>query len=1137
MSDEDDSSDISEDSSIQINASNLADEIKDIAREVLNEEELKTRVEHLLRNRVFDKLGIEWARYEYTFVSGKRADALYGHVIIEYESPHTLESDRGFSHAVSQAKDYITEKAGEDALDRYYGIVFDGLQIGFVRYTEKGKWQVQGPFDINKYSLLRALEAIRGLRKKALDAKLLIKDFGPESKIAQKAVNIFYNFLLKPCSKRTEVLFDDWKRVFSQVCAYSPDKIQGLEQTYGLEKDVDPERLLFSVHTFYALIMKLLAAETATLFGDSLLRSYFGRLQNAYLSGKDKLKEELRNMEEGGIFSKIGIKNFLEADYFSWYLDEERDEIIEVLITIISKLSEYEVGVAELEPERIKDLFKKLYQRLVPGPIRHDLGEYYTPDWLAEFLVERVGYEGDPEKRVLDPACGSGTFLITAIHKIKTYVKENFIDEGKALEATTKHLIGFDLNPLAVIASRANYLIALGDWIRHRGESLEIPIYLADSILVERTKTLAGTSYILNTNVGEFVFPKDVIQKERLGNVLDVIEDCVKNEYSKTMFQERIQKEIEDMSKNEVTILSELFKKLSILERSNKDRIWTRILRNSFAPLFVENFDYVIGNPPWIAWENVPKNYRDKLRKIFEEYKILPEKSQARTNIDISMVFTYRSMGKYLKDNGMLGFLIPETLFSSIAGEGFRRFFLEPSNTPIKVLKSHNMVSLQPFESAQNKTAMIIAKKGEPIEYPIPYYQWKKKRKGELLPSLELKTVKNYTEKNKLWAEPIGGPPQKVEKTVAPWIKLHRKNDLKKIRKIVGKSIYKRKVHVGVDTMGANGVFFINLKRSRGEKLVLKNQKSAGRKDVKEKTGIVEKDLVYPIVLGKNVSRWKATPREYIIIPHNSTSGKVLPNENMTSNYPNSYNWLRNFKEFLEARKGFGGKSIEGSHSFYTLFKIRESTFYPYKVIWKEHGKDLISTVIDKAEVPHIGSKVVIPEHNLLTLSFKDENEAHYVCAFLNSSIAGLIVSTYAAGIPISTHVLDYVKVPKYDSENEIHQQLATLSKKAHHLTEKSEKKKLMEVEKKINILVAKLYGLNQQELMRLEEFKKQMAKQRPKDLLKGIPGIGDKTIKNILDHFGDIENVEEAEKSELTEVRGIGKKTAEKIYREFQNG
>jgi type I restriction-modification system DNA methylase subunit len=121
-----------------------------------------------------------------------------------------------------------------------------------------------------------------------------------------------------------------------------------------------------------------------------------------------------------------------------------------------------------LEPDRVKDLFKRLYQNLVPKRVRHDLGEYFTPDWLAELVLKEVGYDGDLEKRVLDTACGSGTFLVLAIKEAKNYAEEHFVtDKSELLRKIVRNVAGIDLNPLAVLASRANYVIALGDLIRY----------------------------------------------------------------------------------------------------------------------------------------------------------------------------------------------------------------------------------------------------------------------------------------------------------------------------------------------------------------------------------------------------------------------------------------------------------------------------------------------------------------------------------------------------------------------------------------------------------------------------------------------------------------------------------------------
>ena len=149
-------------------------------------------------------------------------------------------------------------------------------------------------------------------------------------------------------------------------------------------------------------------------------------------------------------------------------------------------------------------MFKPLYQNLFPRPVRHQLGEYYTPDWLAAHVLDQVGYIGNPGQRLLDPACGSGTFLLIALRRLRKRRGERRREWGegrggkseignpKSEAASPSPLspllsplfpvVGFDLNPLAVMTARANYLIALADALP-KDEPMQAPIYLRDSIL------------------------------------------------------------------------------------------------------------------------------------------------------------------------------------------------------------------------------------------------------------------------------------------------------------------------------------------------------------------------------------------------------------------------------------------------------------------------------------------------------------------------------------------------------------------------------------------------------------------------------------------------------------------------------
>src|SRR3972149_2560338 len=87
-------------------------------------------------------------------------------------------------------------------------------------------------------------------------------------------------------------------------------------------------------------------------------------------------------------------------------------------------LANFEMATTAIDPGSSRDLLKRLYQYLVPQEVRHRLGEYYTPDWLAELVIEKTGSGGEMQNHFLDPACGSGDFFFLAIRRIREYSKQ-----------------------------------------------------------------------------------------------------------------------------------------------------------------------------------------------------------------------------------------------------------------------------------------------------------------------------------------------------------------------------------------------------------------------------------------------------------------------------------------------------------------------------------------------------------------------------------------------------------------------------------------------------------------------------------------------------------------------------------------
>jgi len=377
-------------------------------------------------------------------------------------------------------------------------------------------------------------------------------------------------------------------------------------------------------------------------------------------------------------------------------------------------------------------------------------------------------------------------------------------------KSIVSNIWGFDLNPLAVSAARTNYLFALGDLVNELKAGFEIPIYLADSVLIPEVgsdKLFYEHQIEIRSSVKKFALPALWLKDDGavMVRAAPILERNVKNLIEPEIALKGLYKEGLVFKYCEKEVLS-FYNELYQLEKEGKNGIWARFLKNSTAPLIAkkEKFDFVIGNPPWIMWQYLSKEYREATQSLWENYGLTRIGQNINVLIrgrrDFSMLFTYVSSDYYLKDGAKLGFLITQEVFKSKgAGEGFRRFQLGEGKY-LKVLKAHDLVSIQPFEGATNKTAAIILKKGEKTEYPIPYIVWSKKKSVEKNPKDKiLEEFIPLLSKKRFIARPIGSETGTWQTHV----------ERIKISAIEGQNYYK--AHAGA-YISPYGIFWLNVK-------------------------------------------------------------------------------------------------------------------------------------------------------------------------------------------------------------------------------------------------------------------------------------------------------------------------------------
>lgn len=1047
----------------------------DLLRKVKTEEDLKIGFEKLL-DPIKEELNLKYSpQYERSVYSGRRKDAVHGQVVIEYKAPRSFHSENNVAHAFNQLVDYLYEEMMQTKLIESVGVGFDGENIFFVQYTGKDNQDIElskfvrrGPYEFNSESARTLLTYIRSLSRVPLSADNLAKKFGPNSEVSQKLVSSLVSALRYWGDQtRIKTFFYEWKRLFGIVYGEQftdgrkNEEAAALITAYQMEKETDFQELLFSIHTYFAFLMKLISAELLTLrdtsFGSSLA------YQLTHLTD-DELKKQLEDIEEGGIYSRKGITNFLEGDFFRWYLDAfESPSLKESIREITRCLSEFEPATTVIDPTSTRDLLKKLYQYLVPKQVRHRLGEYYTPDWLAELLIKEVGYDGNNSKRFLDPACGSGTFLVLAIQRAKEWGKRNKRSNSEIAKSIRNNIWGFDLNPLAVIASRTNYLFAMGDLINElieKDETFEIPVYLCDSILTptRTTENLFGEFLEVSTSVGKFQIPAEWVRYGGffLTVAAPILENLVKNRYSLEEALIILSKKGLILPSN-MEIVKVFYSQILDLELKNKNGIWARFLKNAFAPMIAGKFDFVVGNPPWIRWGHLSAEYRDATIPLLKKYDLYQTRDFASRNLgvgekDFSMLFTYACSDYYMKNGSKLGFLITQEVFKSKgAGEGFRRFKL-PEDNYLKVIKTHDLVSVKPFEGAANKTAAIIIKKGENTEYPLPYMVWRRKSGIGKIPTDKLyDEAIILLEKESLLAKPIGSP-------LGSWQTFKKgKSD---IWAIEGKNYYQAWRGTESDPYG---VHLIQVKSVLSDNsLIIGNLASLGKKKIQRVEERIEKEFIYPAVRGSDIGRWVINPQIYILFPVDALRKIPIPEKEMKEKYPRTYNYLVKFKAEFENRKSKAAQLIARRTVFYAMLGYGPYTVAKYKVLWKRMSNDIIAAVASYFKTP-FGYRILIPLGTTSFFSTNDESEAHYLCAIVNSKLVRSFIKSYSsAGRGFGTpSVMKHIGIQKFDHQNPIHKELSDISKKCHQLKNEGKNKELKDLEERIDELIKHLFKIN----------------------------------------------------------------------------
>jgi hypothetical protein len=654
-----------------------------------------------------------------------------------------------------------------------------------------------------------------------------------------------------------------------------------------------------------------------------------------------------------------------------------------------------------------------------------------------------------------------------AINRIKSWFEENrekcSFDEGDLCKKILANVVGFDLNPLAVMAARTNYLIAVRDLVSH-ADRVELPVYLCDSIMTPSEYGglfggALGKSKELKTAAATFVIPTEIATtSEDVAKYAEQLEFCVRNDYSADDFVARCQDE--GLPVQTRKIHSELYEDLLRLNRANKNGVWARIIKNAFAPLFVGKVDYVAGNPPWVNWEHLPDEYRQSTSPIWQRYNLFRHKGYKAKlgggKDDVSILMTYVAHDSYLSAGGKLGFVITQSVFKTKGGgEGFRAFGYDKDKTKVVLtpLAVHDLSDFQPFEGATNRTAiLVVGKTSDQFKYPVGYVVWKKTTKEAIGQDWALDKVLQFTVRKTLFAQPVIAK----DKT-SPWITASE-NALLGIQKVIGQSHYR--AYAGCCTW-MNGVYWVRVISQLGSgNLLIENLYDVGKTKLECVQSQIEAALLYPLLKGKDISRWKAHPSAQIILVNRTDKLAGLSEAEMKRNFPKTFSYLKRFEAQLRKRSGVK-QYFKPSDPFYSIYNVGPYTISPWKVAWKR-----MDTRLQAAVVGSVAKKPILCQETHTFVPVDRADEAHYIAALLNSSPSDFLVRSYSISKGFaSAHILQTISIPKFDSKNANHRRLAEVSAKCHSAANEEDRREVLRLERQIDEQAAKLWELTDKEM------------------------------------------------------------------------
>lgn len=236
---------------------------------------------------------------------------------------------------------------------------------------------------------------------------------------------------------------------------------QTIEDLSPVGQVQDPNLIAAGLEIYFLVLCHLIAA--GALASDSVQF-----LEDMRLAPPPDFSRRMVDVLSGRFHAGHGVNAFLSTFETPWHHEELAQRLERPMRGVILALA----GEIEDGQFDIRDPLQRLHRAVFPANLSHATGQFYTPPWLAEYVLLSTGWR--PGERIIDPFCGSGVFLLSALQAA--------LSQGHAADEIAQTLAGIDLSPAAACAAKTNLLLACARHDRTKVSGLALNILCADAL-------------------------------------------------------------------------------------------------------------------------------------------------------------------------------------------------------------------------------------------------------------------------------------------------------------------------------------------------------------------------------------------------------------------------------------------------------------------------------------------------------------------------------------------------------------------------------------------------------------------------------------------------------------------------------